>query len=86
MKWYVVREQFPDKLVLVESLTATSKNNIRTIEEMSILSDFTDSMTAWQEYKKLHKNNPDKELYIFHTSKEKAEVVEKFFAGIRGLQ
>jgi hypothetical protein len=86
MRWAAVRESYPDKLVLIEALNVTSKKNVRTIEEMSVLSDFNDNMTAWQEYKKFHKNNPEKELYIFHTSKEKAEVIEKFFVGIRGRQ
>jgi hypothetical protein len=51
---------------------------------MSILSEFSDSMEAWKEYKRIHKSNPDKELYIFHTSKEKEEIIEQFFIGIRG--
>lgn len=84
MKWYEVCELYPNQIVLVEALTTTSVNYIRTIEEMSILSNFRDNMEAWHEYKRLHKSNPDKELYIFHTSKEKAEVIEQFFVGIRG--
>lgn len=86
MKWSEVCEHYPDQIVLVEALLTTSKNNIRTVEEMSILSEFNDSMAAWQEYKKMHKSDPDKELYIFHTSKERAEVKEQFFVGIRGRQ
>lgn len=84
MKWSEVRDQYPDQIVLVEALKTSSQNKMRNIEEMSILSDFRDSIAAWQEYKKIHKENPEKELYIFHTSKRKAEVVEQFFAGIRG--
>ncbi|WP_407271665.1 hypothetical protein [Radiobacillus sp. PE A8.2] len=84
MDWGLVREQFPDKLVLVEALTATSRDSIRTIEEMSIISTFDDNMDAWKAYKQTHKENPEKELYVFHTSKEKPEVLEKFFIGVRG--
>lgn len=84
MKWSEVRGHYPDQIVLVEALKTSSENRVRTVEEMSILSDFQDNMAAWQEYKKLHKEKPEKELYIFHTSKEKAEVVEQFFVGIRG--
>lgn len=86
MKWSEICKKYPDQIVLVEALTTTSKNNIRTVEDMSVLSEFNDSMAAWQQYKKVHKDNPDKELYIFHTSKEKAEVIEQFFVGIRGRQ
>jgi hypothetical protein len=83
MKWSEVCEHYPDQIVLVEALATTSKDNI---QEMSILSEFSDNMAAWHAYKKIHKSNPGKELYIFHTSKEKAEVVEQFFVGIRGRQ
>jgi hypothetical protein len=86
MKWHEVCEHYPNQIVLVEALSTTSDNHIRTIEEMSILSKFSDNMAAWNEYKRLHKSNPDKELYIFHTSKVKAEVIEQFFVGIRGRQ
>jgi hypothetical protein len=86
MKWSEVREHYPDQIVLVEALETFSENRVRTVEDMAILSDFRDDMAAWQEYKKLHKENPEKELYIFHTSKEKAQVIEQFFVGIRGNQ
>jgi hypothetical protein len=84
MKWSEVREHYPDQIVLVEALKTSSENSVRTVEEMSILSDFQENMDAWKEYKKLHKEKPEKELYIFHTSKAKAEVIEQFFVGIRG--
>jgi len=84
MDWGLVREQFPDKLVLVEALSATSRDSIKTVEEMSIISTFDNNMEAWKAYKKTHKENPEKELYVFHTSKEKPEVLEKYFTGVRG--
>ncbi|MDQ0256674.1 hypothetical protein J2S74_004096 [Evansella vedderi] len=62
MDWGLVREQFPDKLVLVEALSSTSRDSIRTVEEMSIISTFDDNMEAWKAYKKTHKENPEKEL------------------------
>lgn len=75
MKWAEVRENYPNKIVLAEALKTSSHNKIQCIEEMSILSVFQNSMDAWEEYKKVHKERPDKELYILHTSREKAEVV-----------
>lgn len=84
MEWGLVREQYPDKLVLVEALSTSSKDSIRTVDEMSIISTFEDNMEAWKAYKRVHKENPEKELYVFHTSKEKPEVIEKFFIGVRG--
>ncbi|WP_100012886.1 hypothetical protein [Lentibacillus sediminis] len=84
MEWNDVREQFPSKLVLVEALSTTSKDNIRTLDNMSVISTFDDNMEAWKAYKKTHLKNPEKELYVFHTSKEQPEVIEKYFIGSRG--
>lgn len=81
MDWGLVRDQYPDKLVLVEALSTTSKDSIRTVEEMSIIATFDNNMEAWKAYKKTHKENPGKELYVFHTSKEKPEVIENFLLG-----
>lgn len=84
MLWSEVREKYPDRIVLIEAIKTSSEDKIRTVNEMSILSDFDESSVAWKAYKKIHKNKPDKEIYLFHTSKEKAEVMEQFFVGIRG--
>jgi hypothetical protein len=40
--------------------------------------------TAWSGYKIHHKQNPDREFYIFYTSKENIEVVEEYVTGVRG--
>ncbi|MFZ3590107.1 hypothetical protein ACOI1C_12695 [Bacillus sp. DJP31] len=84
MNWGLVRQQYPDRLVVVEALATSSKDRIRIVEDMSIISTFDNSIEAWETYKRLHKENPDKELYVFHTSKIKPEVIEKFFIGVRG--
>jgi len=83
MKWQEVRNQYPDQWVLVEALKASSQNNIREILDMSVISEYNNSTDAWKGYKTLHLSNPSRELYIFHTSNEQIEVVEKRFTGIR---
>lgn len=84
MRWENIRKQYPDRFVLIEALKATSNNRIRKIEEMAIVEDYSDSKTAWNGYKVHHKQNPDREFYIFHTSQENIEVVEEYFTGVRG--
>ncbi|WP_425447924.1 hypothetical protein [Dethiothermospora halolimnae] len=83
MKWQEVRNQHPNQWVLVEALKASSHNNKRKIEDMAVISEHTNSTNAWKGYKELHLANPGRELYIFHTSNEKIEVVEDKFTGIR---
>ncbi|TMV50676.1 hypothetical protein FE783_08255 [Paenibacillus mesophilus] len=84
MKWSTVRDHYPDKWVLVEAIDATSVNNHRIINEMSVMSDFPDSRQAWSEYKKFHLAEPDREFYIFFTGNETIEVIEHPFLGFRG--
>ncbi|WP_407984340.1 hypothetical protein [Priestia abyssalis] len=84
LKWTEIRKRYPDKFVLVEAVSAYSKENKRIIEEMSVLEEHTSSNSAWSGYKKLHRELPERELYIFHTSKEQIEVEEQHFIGVRG--
>jgi len=83
MKWCEIRGQYPERWVLVEALKAESFNNKRNIYEMSVISDFEDSIEAWKGYKELHLKNRTRELYIFHTSKDNIEVEEQNFIGVR---
>lgn len=87
MKWEKIREHYPEQWVLVEAISAYSKNSIRYLEELSVISTFPESTLAWKEYKKLHLANPSREYYIFHTDHETIEVKEQKFIGIwRKLQ
>jgi len=83
MKWNEITKIYPNRLVLVEALKATSQNRLRTIEEMSVVNEYMNSKEAWEGYKHYHKEDPECELYIFHTSRENVEVVEEFFSGVR---
>jgi len=51
MKWEQVRVRYPEQWVLVEAISAKSKVSIRHIEEVAVISSFTDSTLAWKEYK-----------------------------------
>lgn len=83
MKWSEIRNLFPDRFVLIEATKATSVKQRRTIEDMYVVDKYNSSTEAWSGYKEHHKEHPDREYYIFHTSKENVEVVEQFFNGIR---
>ncbi|MCD9022059.1 hypothetical protein [Cohnella silvisoli] len=84
MKWPTIRDHYPNTWVLVEAIKASSVNNHRIIEEMSVMSEFPDSREAWREYKKFHLADPQREFYIFFTGNESIEVIEQPFMGFRG--
>lgn len=83
MKWEQVREQYPEQWVLVEAISAFSESNIRSLDEVAVISSFSDSTHAWKEYKKLHLADRSREYYIFHTDHKKIEVKEQKFMGVR---
>jgi len=83
MKWEQIREHYPEQWVLVKAISAYSKNSIRHLEELSVISNFPESTSAWKAYKKLHLADPSREYYIFHTDHETIEVKEQKFIGIR---
>ncbi|WP_047985878.1 hypothetical protein [Ornithinibacillus californiensis] len=83
MKWEQVRKQYPEQWVLVEAISAYSENSTRYVEELSIISNFSDSTIAWKEYKKLHLAEPSREYYIFHTDHETLDIKEEKFIGVR---
>lgn len=83
VKWEQVREQYPEQWVLVEAVSAYSENSTRYLEEISVISSFSESTFAWKEYKRLHLAEPSREYYIFHTDHEKIEVKEQKFIGVR---
>ncbi len=83
MKWGEITELHPGRFVLVEAIKVSSHNRIRQLEDMAVIQDYDNPQEAWSGYKELHKLNPARELYVFHTSRNNVEVVEEFFSGVR---
>lgn len=83
MNWKDARKAFPNKWLLIEAVHAHSENNKRILEEISIVKSFLDSISAMENYIEIHKNSPQRELYIFHTDREVLEITERHWAGIR---
>ena len=83
MKWSEVRKHFPERCVLVESLISETRGKERIIKEMSVIADFENGNAAWKVYKKLHAENTNRELYIFHTNNEEIKVIEQPYIGVR---
>ncbi|EJS73594.1 hypothetical protein CN425_20810 [Bacillus cereus] len=84
MNWSEIRSKYPDTLVLVEAVSVYSKGNKRMIQEMSVVDEYNSTESAWAAYKKIHRDFPQREFYIFHTRKEEIEVEEQRFSGVRG--
>lgn len=85
MKWQEIREHYPQQWLLVEALKAYSKGNKRILQELAVVDTFSDSVSAMKSYNELHRDTPERELYIFHTSRKKLTITERRWLGIRGI-
>jgi hypothetical protein len=86
MKWKQVRETYPKKWLLFEAIKAHTKADQRIVDQIAVIGAFSTSQAALRKYAKLHRESPMRELYVFHTSREKLQILERRWIGIRGLR
>jgi hypothetical protein len=83
MKWTEIRSHYPNRWLLVEAIEAHSEEGQRILEELAVVDSFPDSVIAMQRYTQLHREAPERELYVLHTDREKLEIFERQWLGIR---
>lgn len=86
MKWTEIRDRYPQQWLLLEAIQAHSEASKRVLEQLSVVSTFADSTAALKSYLQLHREAPQRELYVFHTSRESLEIPERRWLGIRGAE
>jgi hypothetical protein len=84
MEWSAVRQQHPERWLLVEALRAHSEHERRVVEDLSVLASFTTSTEALRAYLARHREMPQRELYVVHTHSEALEITERTWLGVRG--
>ena len=85
MQWQEIREHYPDQWLLIEAIKARSEKGRRILEDLAVVDVFEDSTVALKSYARLHREAPQRELYVFDTDREKLEVTERRWLGIRGV-
>lgn len=86
MKWKEVRQHYPHQWLLVEAIRAYSGANRRVVEDLAVVGPFSDSASALQRYNELHRQDPQRELYVLHTDREHLDIRERHWLGIRGAR
>ena len=86
MKWNEIRARYPKKWLLVEAIKAHSKADQRILDQLRVLGTFASSKIALRKYSQIHREAPDRELYVFHTSRETLSITERTWLGIRGTR
>ena len=84
MQWEEIRAHYPQQWLLLEAIKAHSERGTRVLEQLAVVGAFPDSVTAMKSYAQLHREAPDRELYVFHTSRETLDITERQWLGIRG--
>ncbi len=84
MKWQEIRTHYPQRWLLIEAIKAHSEASKRVVEQLAVVDTFSDSVIALKRYQQLHHEAPERELYVFHTSREKLDITERKWLGIRG--
>lgn len=81
MQWQEIRRHYPAQWLLVEAIKARSTAGKRILEQLAVISAFADSVAAMQNYRQLHKQSSERELYVLHTSKETLDISERAWLG-----
>ena len=83
MRWQEIRARYPQQWLLVEAIQARSESGMRVLEDIQVVDGFADSSEALQQYAKLHHEALDRELYVFHPSRDRLDVAERQWLGVR---
>jgi hypothetical protein len=69
--------------LVIEALDARSELGKRLLEELAAVDRCPDGESAMRTYLKLHRQDPERELYVLHTDRENLEITERNWLGIR---
>jgi hypothetical protein len=86
MQWQEVRQTYPQQWLLIEAIKAHSEASKRVLDQLAVVSVFSDSTSALTSYSQLHREAPERELYVFHTSREQIEIAERTWLGVRSAR
>ena len=84
MLWSDVRKDYPDMGVVIEALASHQQDDEKTIEEVTVVNSYRDSVQAYQNYRKIHKQNPQRDYLFASTANEALKVKVQYWTGVRG--
>ena len=84
MDWLEIRCAYPDQWLIIEALEAhTTQDNLRKLDKLAVVEQCSDGDGAFQSYRRLHREHPEREFYFVHTSRETLDIHEQQWLGIR---
>ena len=83
MIWLEVQKAYPDQWLVIEALEAHTESNQRLLDRIAVIETCPDGASAMQSYQRLHRDYPLREFYYVHTGREKLDIRERHWIGIR---
>jgi hypothetical protein len=84
MQWSEICNAYPNQWLIIEALKAHTESDYRRrLDEIAVIESCPDGSAAMQNYRRLHRLHPIRELYFVHTSRKKLDIREQQWLGIR---
>ncbi len=83
MKWTEVRAAYPDEWLVVEAIQFHEEGEVFVGDEITVVEKCPDGAAAFDVYRRLHRQYPERELVFVHTSRETLRIEERRWIGIR---
>ena len=83
MLWVDVRKIHSDRWLVIEALEAHSEGGKRHIDRLAVVEMCPDGFAAFQSYRRLHQDHPQREFYFVSTRREALDIQERQRLGIR---
>ena len=84
MQWSEVRVAFPEQWLIVEAVKAhTTSDSKRLLDDLAVIDRCESGGAAFDRYRQLHRENPEREYYFVHTSREELDITERRWVGVR---
>lgn len=83
MKWTEVRAAYPDEWLVVEAIQFHEEGEVFVGDEITVVEKCADGAVAFDVYRRLHRQYPEREFVFVHTSRENLRIEERRWIGIR---
>lgn len=83
MKWTEVRAAYPDEWLVVEAIQFHEEGEVFVGDDVTVVEKCADGADAFDVYRRLHRQFPEREFVFVHTSRESLRIEERRWIGIR---
>lgn len=83
MRYCEARKIYKNKWILFEAISPCSQCRKRIVTDLAVLKSYDKGNEALKDYAVYHKNNKEKEYYVYNTTHQTLEIEERDWIGVR---